>query len=111
MAILKEAFTLCRLPSEEELVGVCDGNKDDQVIVSFKSKGISVYKISNQKLLHCWSPRQVHSITAPVLWDPSNEQLIAVHNSTIIRKWTLEEMNFEEAKKKHVSVYVYGIVM
>lgn len=45
MAFLKEAFILCRLPSEEELVGVCDGNKEDQVIVSCKSKGISIIKV------------------------------------------------------------------
>ncbi|CAE1280999.1 unnamed protein product [Acanthosepion pharaonis] len=109
MAFLKEAFILCRLPSEEELVGVCDGNKEDQVIVSCKSKGISIIKISNQKLLHCWSPRQLHTITSPVIWDTSHEQLVAVHNSKVIRRWTLEEMNFEEAKKKNVEQLIYKV--
>uniref|UniRef100_A0A8C2UGI9 Nucleolar protein 11 n=1 Tax=Coturnix japonica TaxID=93934 RepID=A0A8C2UGI9_COTJA len=115
MAALCEAFTLCGLgPSGgvglgSGLLALEPGADPDHVLLTDRGRTATLFKVSDQKPLGCWSVKHGQIITCPVVCNFETREYIAVHDNKVLRIWKDEDVNLDKTFKATLSAEVYRI--
>uniref|UniRef100_A0A8C9GB07 Nucleolar protein 11 n=1 Tax=Pavo cristatus TaxID=9049 RepID=A0A8C9GB07_PAVCR len=115
MAALCEAFTLCGLgPSGgvglgSGLLALEPGADPDHVLLTDRGRTATLFKVSDQKPLGCWSVKHGQIITCPVVCNFETHEYIAVHDNKVLRIWKDEDVNLDKVFKATLSAEVYRI--
>ncbi|KAM8796960.1 nucleolar protein 11 [Eudromia elegans] len=115
MAALCEAFTLCGLgPSGGVGLGAGvlalePGPDADHVLLTDRGRTATLFKVSDQKPLGCWSVKHGQMITCPVVCNFETHEYIAVHDDKVLRIWKDEDVNLDKVFKATLSADVYRI--
>ncbi|KAL9833623.1 nucleolar protein 11 [Geothlypis trichas] len=115
MAALCESFTL-RGPGPGgggpgPGPGLClePGPGSDLVLLTERGRAATLFKISDQKPLGCWSVKHGQILTCPVVCNFETHEYIAVHDDKVLRIWKNEDLNLDKAFKATLSAEVYRI--
>ncbi|XP_054500882.2 nucleolar protein 11 [Agelaius tricolor] len=115
MAALCESFTL-RGPGpggggSGPDPGLClePGPGSDLVLLTERGRAATLFKISDQKPLGCWSVKHGQILTCPVVCNFETHEYIAVHDDKVLRIWKNEDLNLDKAFKATLSAEVYRI--
>ncbi|XP_006017421.1 nucleolar protein 11 isoform X1 [Alligator sinensis] len=111
MAALCEAFTLCGLVAGpgQGVLGLEPAPGADQVLLTDRGRTATLYKVSDQKALGCWSVKQGQMITCPVVCNFETGEFVAVQDDKVLRIWKDEDVNLDKAFKATLSADVYRI--
>uniref|UniRef100_A0A8C6K5N7 Nucleolar protein 11 n=1 Tax=Melopsittacus undulatus TaxID=13146 RepID=A0A8C6K5N7_MELUD len=115
MAALCESFTLCGLgPSsgvglDGGLLALEPGPDRDHVLLTDRGRTATLFKVSDQKPLGCWSAKHGQIITCPVVCNFETHEYIAVHDDKVLRIWKNTDVNLDKAFKATLSADVYRI--
>uniref|UniRef100_A0A8D0H5K2 Nucleolar protein 11 n=1 Tax=Sphenodon punctatus TaxID=8508 RepID=A0A8D0H5K2_SPHPU len=114
MAALCEEFTLCSLSvpagaDGQAVLGLEPGADADQVLLTDHGRTVTLYKVSDQKPLGCWSVKQGQTITCPAVCNFETGEYITVHDDKVLRIWKDEDVNLDKAFKATLSAEVYKI--
>ncbi|XP_028935707.1 nucleolar protein 11 isoform X1 [Ornithorhynchus anatinus] len=112
MAALGEDFALCELPgapAPDILLGVERGREPGHFLLTDSGRTVTVYKVSDQKPLGCWSVRQGQNITCPAVCNFQTGEYVVVHDEKVLRIWKNEDVNLDKAFKATLSANVYRI--
>ncbi|XP_038613306.1 nucleolar protein 11 [Tachyglossus aculeatus] len=112
MAALREEIALCEVAAgagRDSLLGVEPGREADHFLVTDNSRTVTVYKVSDQKPLGCWSVRQGQNITCPAVCNFPTGEYVVVHDDKVLRIWKDEDVNLDKAFKATLSANVYRI--
>ncbi|NWS55964.1 NOL11 protein, partial [Chunga burmeisteri] len=115
MAALCESFTLCGLgPSGGVglgggLLALEPGPDPDHVLLTDRGRTATLFKVSDQKPLGCWSVKHGQIITCPVVCNFETHEYIAVHDDKVLRIWKNEDTNLDKVFKATLSADVYRI--
>ncbi|XP_072207864.1 nucleolar protein 11 [Excalfactoria chinensis] len=115
MAALCEAFTLCGLGPTggvglgSGLLALEPGADPDHVLLTDRGRTATLFKVSDQKPLGCWSVKHGQFITCPVVCNFETHEYIAVHDNKVLRIWKDEDVNLDKAFKATLSAEVYRI--
>ncbi|XP_061233336.1 nucleolar protein 11 isoform X2 [Neopsephotus bourkii] len=115
MAALCESFTLCGLgPSsgvglDGGLLALEPGPDRDHVLLTDRGRTATLFKVSDQKPLGCWSAKHGQIITCPVVCNFETREYIAVHDDKVLRIWKNTDVNLDKAFKATLSADVYRI--
>uniref|UniRef100_A0A8B9P4Q8 Nucleolar protein 11 n=1 Tax=Apteryx owenii TaxID=8824 RepID=A0A8B9P4Q8_APTOW len=115
MAALCEGFTLCGLgPSGGVGLGAGvlalePGPDSDHVLLTDRGRTATLFKVSDQKPLGCWSVKHGQIITCPVVCNFETHEYIAVHDDKVLRIWKDEDVNLDKVFKATLSADVYRI--
>ncbi|KAM9177642.1 nucleolar protein 11 [Mergus octosetaceus] len=115
MAALCEAFTLCGLgPSGGVgqgggVLALEPGPGPDHVLLTDRGRTATLFKVSDQKPLGCWSVKHGQIITSPVICNFETHEYIAVHDDKVLRIWKDEDVNLDKVFKATLSADVYRI--
>ncbi|XP_059720120.1 nucleolar protein 11 [Haemorhous mexicanus] len=91
--------------------GLClePGPGSDLVLLTERGRAATLFKISDQKPLGCWSVKHGQILTCPVVCNFETHEYIAVHDDKVLRIWKNEDMNLDKAFKATLSADVYRI--
>ncbi|XP_065591500.1 nucleolar protein 11 [Cyrtonyx montezumae] len=115
MAALCEAFTLCGLGPTggvglgSGLLALEPGADPDHVLLTDRGRTATLFKVSDQKPLGCWSVKHGQIITCPVVCNFETHEYIAVHDNKVLRIWKDEDVNLDKVFKATLSAEVYRI--
>ncbi|KAM6345486.1 nucleolar protein 11 isoform 2-T2 [Alca torda] len=115
MAALCESFTLCGLgPSGAVglgggLLALEPGPDPDHVLLTDRGRTATLFKVSDQKPLGCWSVKHGQIITCPVVCNFETHEYIAVHDDKVLRIWKNKDINLDKVFKATLSADVYRI--
>ncbi|XP_030362224.1 nucleolar protein 11 isoform X2 [Strigops habroptila] len=115
MAALCESFTLCGLgPSsgvglEGGLLALEPGPDRDHVLLTDRGRTATLFKVSDQKPLGCWSVKHGQIITCPVVCNFETHEYIAVHDDKVLRIWKNTDVNLDKVFKATLTADVYRI--
>ncbi|XP_009562197.2 nucleolar protein 11 [Cuculus canorus] len=115
MAALCESFTLCGLgPSGgvglgSGLLALEPGPDPDHVLLTDRGRTATLFKVSDQKPLGCWSVKHGQIITCPVVCNFETHEYIAVHDDKVLRIWKNKDINLDKVFKATLSADVYRI--
>ncbi|GAB0197654.1 nucleolar protein 11 [Grus japonensis] len=115
MAALCESFTLCGLgPSGGVglgggLLALEPGPDPDHVLLTDRGRTATLFKVSDQKPLGCWSVKHGQIITCPVVCNFETHEYIAVHDDKVLRIWKNKDINLDKVFKATLSADVYRI--
>ncbi|NXI40041.1 NOL11 protein, partial [Galbula dea] len=115
MAALCESFTLCGLgPSSGVglgggLLALEPGPDPDHVLLTDRGRTATLFKVSDQKPLGCWSVKHGQMITCPVVCNFETHEYIAVHDDKVLRIWKEKDINLDKVFKATLSAEVYRI--
>uniref|UniRef100_A0A8C0H825 Nucleolar protein 11 n=1 Tax=Chelonoidis abingdonii TaxID=106734 RepID=A0A8C0H825_CHEAB len=115
MAVLGEEFTLCGLIASagagagQGILGLEPGSDPDQVLLTDRGRTATLYKVSDQKPLGCWSVKQDQTITCPAVCNFETGEYIAVHDDKVLRIWKDEDVNLDKVFKATLTAEVYRI--
>ncbi|NXY50692.1 NOL11 protein, partial [Ceuthmochares aereus] len=115
MAALCESFTLCGLgPSGgvglgSGLLALEPGPDPDHVLLTDRGRTATLFKVSDQKPLGCWSVKHGQIITCPVVCNFETCEYIAVHDDKVLRIWKNKDLNLDKVFKATLSADVYRI--
>ncbi|NXH15926.1 NOL11 protein, partial [Bucco capensis] len=115
MAALCESFTLCGLgPSSGVglgggLLALEPGPDPDHVLLTDRGRTATLFKVSDQKPLGCWSVKHGQMITCPVICNSETHEYIAVHDDKVLRIWKNQDINLDKVFKATLSADVYRI--
>ncbi|XP_062447799.1 nucleolar protein 11 [Rhea pennata] len=116
MAALCEGFTLCGLGPSGGGVGLGagvlalePGPDSDHVLLTDRGRTATLFKVSDQKPLGCWSVKHGQIITCPVVCNFETHEYIAVHDDKVLRIWKDEDVNLDKVFKATLSADVYRI--
>ncbi|NP_001006210.2 nucleolar protein 11 [Gallus gallus] len=115
MAALCEAFTLCGLGPAggvglgSGLLALEPGADPDHVLLTDRGRTTTLFKVSDQKPLGCWSVKHGQIITCPVVCNFETHEYIAVHDNKVLRIWKDEDVNLDKVFKATLSAEVYRI--
>ncbi|OXB75567.1 UNVERIFIED_CONTAM: hypothetical protein H355_015683 [Colinus virginianus] len=115
MAALREAFTLCGLcPAGGVglgggLLALQPGAEPDHVLLTDRGRTATLFKVSDQKPLGCWSVKHGQIITCPVVCNFETREYIAVHDNKVLRIWKDEDVNLDKVFKATLSAEVYRV--
>uniref|UniRef100_A0A8C4K1B1 Nucleolar protein 11 n=1 Tax=Dromaius novaehollandiae TaxID=8790 RepID=A0A8C4K1B1_DRONO len=115
MAALCEGFTLCGLgPSGgvgpgAGVLALEPGPDSDHVLLTDRGRTATLFKVSDQKPLGCWSVKHGQIITCPVVCNFETHEYIAVHDDKVLRIWKDEDVNLDKVFKATLSADVYRI--
>ncbi|XP_067859999.1 nucleolar protein 11-like [Heptranchias perlo] len=108
MARLCEEFTLCGLHSGDAVRGVGSAGPD-RVIVTYKDRTVTVYKVSDQRPLGSWTVKQTQKITCPAIYNSQTGEYVVVHDNKVLRIWKDEDVNLEKTFKATLAADVHQI--
>ncbi|XP_050174950.1 nucleolar protein 11 [Myiozetetes cayanensis] len=110
MAALCEGFTL-RGPGPGGGPGMSlePGPGPDLVLLTERGRAATLFKISDQKPLGCWSVKHGQVLTCPVVCNFETHEYIAVHDDKVLRIWKDEDINLDKAFKATLSADVHRI--
>ncbi|NWR70036.1 NOL11 protein, partial [Centropus unirufus] len=115
MAALCESFTLCGLgPSGgvglgSGLLALEPGPDPDHVLLTDHGRTATLFKVSDQKPLGCWSVKHGQIITCPVVCNFETHEYVAVHDDKVLRIWKNQDINLDKVFKATLSAHVYRI--
>ncbi|XP_061311275.1 nucleolar protein 11 isoform X2 [Pezoporus flaviventris] len=115
MAALCESFTLCGLGPgsgvglDGGLLALEPGPDRDHVLLTDRGRTATLFKVSDQKPLGCWSAKHGQIITCPVVCNSETHEYIAVHDDKVLRIWKNTDVNLDKAFKATLSADVYRI--
>ncbi|NWS44047.1 NOL11 protein, partial [Probosciger aterrimus] len=115
MAALCESFTLCGLgPSsgvglDGGLLALEPGPDRDHVLLTDRGRTATLFKVSDQKPLGCWSAKHGQIITCPVVCNFETHEYIAVHDDKVLRIWKNTDVHLDKVFKATLSADVYRI--
>ncbi|OXB64839.1 hypothetical protein ASZ78_006577 [Callipepla squamata] len=115
MAALREAFALCGLcPAGgvglgSGLLALQPGAEPDHVLLTDRGRTATLFKVSDQKPLGCWSVKHGQIITCPVVCNFETREYIAVHDNKVLRIWKDEDVNLDKVFKATLSAEVYRV--
>ncbi|RMB95305.1 hypothetical protein DUI87_28292 [Hirundo rustica rustica] len=111
MAALCESFTLRGPGPGGGGPGLClePGPGRDLVLLTERGRAATLFKISDQKPLGCWSVKHGQILTCPVVCNFETHEYIAVHDDKVLRIWKNEDINLDKAFKATLSADVYRI--
>ncbi|XP_053851106.1 nucleolar protein 11 [Vidua macroura] len=111
MAALCESFTLRGPGPGGGGPGLClePGPGPDLVLLTERGRAATLFKISDQKPLGCWSVKHGQILTCPVVCNFETHEYIAVHDDKVLRIWKNEDINLDKAFKATLSADVYRI--
>ncbi|XP_066056433.1 nucleolar protein 11 [Chamaea fasciata] len=111
MAALCESFTLRGPGPGGGGPGLClePGPGRDLVLLTERGRAATLFKISDQKPLGCWSVKHGQILTCPVVCNFETHEYIAVHDDKVLRIWKNEDVNLDKAFKATLSADVYRI--
>nr|XP_006110651.1 nucleolar protein 11 isoform X1 [Pelodiscus sinensis] len=115
MATLYEEFTLCGLVASagagvgQGILGLEPGPDSDRVLLTDRGRTATLYQVSDQKPLGCWSVKQDQTITCPAVCNFETGEYIAVHDDKVLRIWKDEDMNLDKVFKATLTAEVYRI--
>nr|XP_026651349.1 nucleolar protein 11 isoform X2 [Zonotrichia albicollis] len=91
--------------------GLClePGPGSDLVLLTERGRAATLFKISDQKPLGCWSVKHGQILTCPVVCNFETHEYIAVHDDKVLRIWKNEDLNLDKAFKATLSADVYRI--
>nr|XP_056722872.1 nucleolar protein 11 [Euleptes europaea] len=113
MAAFCEEFTLCTVAGS----GGCalpqgplglepDG---DRVLLTDRGRTVTLYKVSDQKPLGCWSVKQSQVITCPAVCNFETGEFVLVHDDKVLQIWKEDDTNLDKVFKATLSADVYWI--
>ncbi|XP_066472065.1 nucleolar protein 11 [Tiliqua scincoides] len=113
MAAFCEEFTLCALgggggggPPQGPLWLEADG---DRALLTDRGKTVTLYKVSDQKPLGCWSVKEGQIITSPAVHIFETGEFIVVRDDKVLQIWKEDDPNFDRIFKATLSSDVYRI--
>ncbi|NXO03211.1 NOL11 protein, partial [Rhinopomastus cyanomelas] len=115
MAALCESFTLCGLgPSGGVglgggLLALEPGPEPDHVLLTDRGRTATLFKVSDQKPLGCWSVKHGQILTCPVVCNFETHEYVAVHDDKVLRIWKDKDVNLDKVFKATLSANVYRI--
>ncbi|NWV02009.1 NOL11 protein, partial [Upupa epops] len=115
MATLCESFTLCGLgPSGGVgtgggLLALEPGPEPDHVLLTDRGRTATLFKVSDQKPLGCWSVKHGQILTCPVVCNFETHEYVAVHDDKVLRIWKNKDINLDKVFKATLSADVYRI--
>ncbi|NXU59738.1 NOL11 protein, partial [Turnix velox] len=115
MAALCESFTLCGLgPSSGVglgggLLALEPGPDNDHVLLTDHGRTATLFKVSDQKPLGCWSVKHGQNITCPVVCNSETHEYVAVQDDKVLRIWKNEDLNLDKTFKATLSADVHRI--
>ncbi|XP_067403434.1 nucleolar protein 11 [Emydura macquarii macquarii] len=115
MAALCEEFTLCGLNASAGagagpgILGLEPGPDADRVLLTDRGRTATLYQVSDQKPLGCWSVKQDQTITCPAVCNFETGEYIAVHDDKVLRIWKDEDVNLDKVFKATLTAEVYRI--
>uniref|UniRef100_A0A8C5NQU9 Nucleolar protein 11 n=1 Tax=Junco hyemalis TaxID=40217 RepID=A0A8C5NQU9_JUNHY len=91
--------------------GLClePGPGSDLVLLTERGRAATLFKISDQKPLGCWSVKHGQILTCPVVCNFETHEYIAVHDDKVLRIWKNEDLTLDKAFKATLSADVYRI--
>ncbi|XP_015279155.1 PREDICTED: nucleolar protein 11 [Gekko japonicus] len=113
MAAFCEEFTLCTLAGTggsalpQGLLGLEPDR--DRVLLTDRSRTVTLYEVSDQKPLGCWSVKQGQSITCPAVCNSETGEFVLVHDDKILQIWKEDDTNLDKVFKATLSADVYRI--
>uniref|UniRef100_A0A8D0FXI3 Nucleolar protein 11 n=1 Tax=Strix occidentalis caurina TaxID=311401 RepID=A0A8D0FXI3_STROC len=115
MAALCESFTLCGLGPGGGLglggglLALEPGPDPDHVLLTDRGRTATLFKVSDQKPLGCWSVKHGQIITCPVVCNFETREYVAVHDDKVLRIWKNQDINLDKVFKATLSADVYRI--
>ncbi|XP_056264531.1 nucleolar protein 11-like [Pseudoliparis swirei] len=114
MAALYEGYTLCRLAATQNqsnsgILGVEAERDSDHVVVTDSTRSVTLYKVSDQKLLSSWTVKQGQTLTCSAVYNPLTKEYVAVSDSKVIRIWKQEHLLLDQAFKATVSADIWRV--
>ncbi|NXG49672.1 NOL11 protein, partial [Psilopogon haemacephalus] len=115
MAALCESFTLCGLSPTSGvglgggLLALEPGPDPDHILLTDRGRATTLFKVSDQKPLGCWSVKHGQVLTCPVVCNFETHEYIAVHDDKVLRIWNNEDINLDKVFKATLSADVYRI--
>ncbi|XP_070596439.1 nucleolar protein 11 [Erythrolamprus reginae] len=109
MAAFRECFTLCSLPGTPPQAPLGLEHDEDRVLVTDRGQTVTLYKVSDQKPLGCWSVKQGQTISCPAVWNSETEEFILVHDGKVLQIWKEDDADLDKVFKATLSSDVYRI--
>ncbi|XP_063149558.1 nucleolar protein 11 [Candoia aspera] len=109
MATFRERFTLCSLPGTPPQAPLGLEPDADRVLLTDRGRTVTLYKVSDQKPLGCWSVKQGQTITCPAVWNSETEEFILVHDGKVLQIWKEDDTDLDKVFKATLSSDVYRI--
>nr|XP_060619068.1 nucleolar protein 11 [Anolis sagrei ordinatus] len=109
MAAFGEEFTLCPLPGAPPQAPLGLEPDADRVLLTDRARTVTLYKVSDQKPLGCWSVKQGQKITCPAVCNYETKEFVIVHNDKILQIWKEADTNLDKVFKATLSASVYRI--
>ncbi|XP_061471553.1 nucleolar protein 11 [Rhineura floridana] len=111
MAAFCEEFTLCTLAGAGGAPqGPLGLEQDaDRVLLTDRGRTVTLYKVSDQKPLGCWSVKQGQTITCPAVCNSETGEFILVHDDKVLQIWKEDDTNLDKVFKATLSADVYRI--
>ncbi|KAG8129288.1 hypothetical protein E2320_016018 [Naja naja] len=99
MATFREWFTLCSLPGIPPQAPLGLEPDEDRVLVTDGGRTVTLYKVSDQKPLGCWSVKQGQTISCPAVWNSETEEFILVHDDKVLQIWKEDDTDLDKVFK------------
>ncbi|XP_039182718.1 nucleolar protein 11 [Crotalus tigris] len=109
MAAFRERFTLCSLSGTPPQAPLGLEPDADRVLLTDRGRTVTLYKVSDQKPLGCWSVKQGQTISCPAVWNSETEELILVHDDKVLQIWKEDDTDLDKVFKATLSSDVYRI--
>ncbi|KAL6110268.1 nol11 [Pungitius sinensis] len=114
MAALYAGYTLRGLApaqnrSNSGIQGVEAERDSDHVVVTDSTRCVTLYKVSDQKPLSCWTVKQGHTLTGPAVYNSRTQEYVAVSDRKVIRIWKEDDIVLDKAFKATVSSDVWRV--
>ncbi|EDO38529.1 predicted protein [Nematostella vectensis] len=109
MAAIGETYALCRVFQRNNLLSVEKHCEENHVILTFKDRGVLVYNLANNKLVHSLAAQQKQEFTCPVVHDPRTRKYIGVINDTKICQWSEDSVDLSDCQSFEVETAIASI--
>ncbi|XP_015668448.1 nucleolar protein 11 [Protobothrops mucrosquamatus] len=109
MAAFRERFTLCSLSGTPPQAPLGLEPDADRVLLTDRGRTVTLYKVSDQKPLGCWSVKQGQTISCPAVWNSETEEFILVHDDKVLQIWKEDDTDLDKVFKATLSSDVYRI--
>lgn len=114
MAALYEGYTLCGLVPDQNLSssgiqGIKEERDSDHVVVTDSARSVTLYKVSDQKLLGSWTVKQGQTLTCSAVFNSQTKEYVAVSDNKVIRIWKEEDILLDKAFKATVSSDIWMV--
>ncbi|XP_042308402.1 nucleolar protein 11 [Sceloporus undulatus] len=111
MASFCEEFSLCSLAAAAALPQAPLGLEPDadRVLLTERGRTVTLYQVSDQKPLGCWSVKQGQTITCPAVCNSETGEFVIVHDDKVLQIWKEDDTNLDKVFKATLSADVYRI--